>query len=255
MSLKRQQVELLKSCDMIIPYSVTEKELLMRDFGIRDSGQFLVVPDDPEESFQYADGRSFESRYGIRDFVLCAGRIAAEKNQLSLIRAVRGTGMKLVLIGSAKNTLKDYYDRCRQEADGDVLFLPWLPRHELASAYGAAKVHALPSWRETPGLSSLEAGLAGCNIVTTSIGSTEEYFGKYAWYCQPHSIPSIRKAVEEAFVAPKSSALREHILRNFNWEKAAEGTFRAYKLAIGRSGAPSCRFGVCGNPSNEVAGA
>jgi glycosyltransferase involved in cell wall biosynthesis len=254
MSKKHQQVELLKSCDMIVPNSVTEKELMMRDFGIRDSGQFLVVPNAADKSFQYANGRSFESRYGIRDFVMCAGRIAPEKNQLSLIRAVKGTGMKLVLVGFAKETFKDYYGRCKQEADGDVLFLPWLPHHELASAYGAAKVHALPSWRETPGLSSLEAGLAGCNIVTTSIGSTEEYFGKYAWYCEPDSIESIRKAVEEAFVAPRSSALRERILDNFTWEKAAERTLHAYELAIGRSGAP-CRFSVCESPSNEVTAA
>ena len=44
----------------------------------------------------------------------------------------------------------------------------WLGRldhHDplLASAYAAARVFALPSWFETPGLAALEAALAGCS--------------------------------------------------------------------------------------------
>src|SRR5208337_2935381 len=41
---KHQQVELLKSCDMILPNSVTEMEAIMRDFGICNRNQFFVVP-------------------------------------------------------------------------------------------------------------------------------------------------------------------------------------------------------------------
>lgn len=231
---KSQQVELLKSCDMILPNSVTEMESIMRDFGISNRNQYFVVPNGADKILVHSNGRSFESRYGFRDFVMCAGRIEPEKNQLSLIRAVKGSGRKLVLIGSTKTTMLGYYRKCIEEADGDVLFIPWMRDVELASAYGAAKVHALPSWRETPGLASLEAGLAGCNIVTTTIGSTQEYFGGYAWYCQPDSIDSIRRALDEAFSAPRSDALRRHILENFTWEKTAEKTRQAYEVALGR---------------------
>ena len=43
------------------------------------------------------------------------------------------------------------------------------PRPVLASAYAAARVFALPSWFETPGLAALEAALAGCSVVITPL--------------------------------------------------------------------------------------
>ena len=105
----------------------------------------------------------------------------------------------------------------------------------LASAYHAAKVHALPSWFETPGLVNLEAGLAECNIVATDKGSTKEYLLDYAWYCDPASTTSIRRAVLDAFSAKKSPDLRKFILANFSWEQAAEKTLRVYERVLMRN--------------------
>ena len=53
----------------------------------------------------------------------------------------------------------------------------------LASAYAAARVFALPSWFETPGLAALEAGLAGCAVAITPYGSTRDYFGDLRAVC------------------------------------------------------------------------
>ena len=50
----------------------------------------------------------------------------------------------------------------------------------LASAYAAARVFALPSWFETPGLAALEAALAGARWSITPFGCTREYFGDHA---------------------------------------------------------------------------
>ena len=73
----------------------------------------------------------------------------------------------------------DYARECRRAGEGLVT---WLGRLDhtiplLASAYAAARVFALPSWFETPGLAALEAALAGCAVVITPYGSTREYFG------------------------------------------------------------------------------
>ncbi len=56
----------------------------------------------------------------------------------------------------------------------------------------------MPSWFETTGLSSLEAAAMGCNIVITRKGDAYEYFGDYAYYCDPESPDSIFKAIEKA---------------------------------------------------------
>src|SRR5262249_29032659 len=129
----------------------------------------------------------------------------------------------------------NYFKECKKVAEGakgKVLFIDHMPQDGLKSAYGAAKVHALPSWRETPGLASLEAGLAGCNIVVTKRGSTEEYFGDLAYYCEPDDSQTIRSAVIKAYEMPRNCQLAEQILEKFTWEKAAAETLIAYQAIV-----------------------
>jgi glycosyltransferase involved in cell wall biosynthesis len=231
---RKNQIEVLRSVDLILPNSRIEARLIMRDFGLIDESKFFVVPNAADRNFQNASPDSFVSKYGLRDFVLLVGRIEPHKNQLSLLRALKGSDLRLVLIGRPRGTTTSYFRKCRTEADENVLFIDWMKHEELASAYAAAKVHALPSWLETPGLVSLEAGIAGCNIVTTCEGSPREYFQQYAWYCDPRSIESIRQAVENAFAARKTLVLRKHILENFTWENTAQKTLEAYEIALNR---------------------
>jgi len=236
LDMSKNQNELLNKCDAILPNSKAEIKILSRDFRINNQRRFLVVPNAVDESFKVAKPDFFVSKYGLEDFVLCVGRIEDRKNQLSLIKALKGTGMKLVLVGgpNKRSCMLRYYELCKREADENVLFIDWMEQPELASAYAAAKVHVLPSWYETPGLTSLEAGLAGCNVVTTDRGSTKEYFSDYAWYCDPSDLRSIRSAVLESFAARKTSKLRRLILENYTWDKAAERTLEAYSCILDR---------------------
>ncbi|MFQ5806530.1 MAG: glycosyltransferase family 1 protein, partial [Phycisphaerae bacterium] len=93
-------------------------------------------------------------------------------------------------------------------------------------------VHACVSWYETPGLASLEAALSGCNLVVTPGGSTREYFGNQAYYCEPDNPGSIRAAVEAALAAAPDPELACRIAREFNWDAAAKNTLRGYQLAL-----------------------
>jgi hypothetical protein len=79
---------------------------------------------------------------------------------------------------------------------------------------------------------SLEAGAAGCNIVSTDRGSAREYLEEMAWYCDPRSVESVREAVQAAYEAPRSERLREHIQEHFTWRQAAEQTVEGYRLAM-----------------------
>ena len=44
----------------------------------------------------------FTQRYGFKDFILCVGRIEPRKNQLNIIRALRGIKSDIVFIGDYK---------------------------------------------------------------------------------------------------------------------------------------------------------
>jgi glycosyltransferase involved in cell wall biosynthesis len=96
-------------------------------------------------------------------------------------------------------------------------------------------VHVMPSWFETTGLVSLEAALAGCNVVSTSRGHAREYLGDLAWYCQPDDPTSIRSAVQAAWNAPARPALRERILSEYTWRHAAIATLMAYDVVSRRT--------------------
>jgi glycosyltransferase involved in cell wall biosynthesis len=110
-----------------------------------------------------------------------------------------------------------------------VIFIDSLTPLELSSAYAAARIHALVSWYDTPGLVSLEAALAGCNIVTTDRGSPREYFGNLAYYCDPGKRDSICQAIRDAWHGTKDHRLKELVFNNYTWEKAALKTYRAYQ--------------------------
>ena len=165
--------------------------------------------------------------------VVCMGRIERRKNQLNLIKALNNTSFQLKIIGNPSPNQRKYYDICRKTAAANVRFEKFIPHERLGAYYREAKVHVLPSWNETCGLTSLEAAYSGCNIVITDKGDTREYYGDQAFYCDPASPASIYDTIVKASSLPVSGALREKIKNDYNWEKAAVQTLSAYQEVLG----------------------
>jgi len=230
---------LLSVAAHLLPNSCTEHEHMRSVFGIREDMQArsTIVPNgvirrlfDPLPH----PSKDFMNEYGIRSFVLQVGRIQSAKNQLGLIEALYDTDLPLVFVGQFSAYEIEYAERCQRLARqrGNVHFVPPKAAEELAGIYTLAAVHVLPSWRETPGLVSLEAAAAGCRIVSTRNGSAAEYFGSEAWYCDPRDPDSIRRAVLEALNSPPSDRLRNKVLSCYTWEAAAQKTLEAYNKAL-----------------------
>ncbi|MGC3967136.1 MAG: glycosyltransferase [Pirellulales bacterium] len=91
---------LYHSADLLLPNSQAEAEQLMRLFQVPPS-RIRIVPNGVEEHFADADPQLFRTHIGWDNFVLCPGRIEPRKNQLSLIRALHGSGIRLVFAGEA----------------------------------------------------------------------------------------------------------------------------------------------------------
>jgi len=227
--LDRLREAAIACASVFLPNGQGEADLLHEAYGM-DLSRTVVVPNAVDDAFFEARHEAFVEKHGLRDFVLCAARVEKRKNQLLLAAALRGTGVPLVIAGQPNP--EQYRELCRRYADDSVVFLGALAQDELAGAYAAAKVHALPGWFETPGLSTLEAAAAGCNIVTTDRGLAREYLGDSAWYCDPRSVESIREAVLAAYEAPRSEALRERVRERYTWERTAEQTLAGYRLAL-----------------------
>jgi glycosyltransferase involved in cell wall biosynthesis len=225
---REEQREVLSKADVIIPNSYMERDAIVTDF--RMDHNYVVAYYAPSRHFLDASADPFVRRYRLEGFVLCVGRFGARKNQLGLIRALKDTDIPLVFVGFPFN--RQYVRACRREAGDATIFLDWIPHEQLGSAYAAAKVHVLPSWFETCGLVNLEAGLAGCNVVSTDRGYTREYCKEYVWYCDPSSLSSIREAVLEAYASEKTEAFRKHVRESFDWEKTARATLEAYESVL-----------------------
>ncbi|MFA5032718.1 MAG: glycosyltransferase [bacterium] len=221
----------LLNADILLPNSYTEIELLFKNFNIKKD--FMKIVNGVNSDFQTGNPDSFKSKYKIdKEFALCVARIEQRKNQLKLIQAVKNTNIPLVLVGRGE---EPYFTLCKKSADSNVTFIGPLNSKELANAYKAAKVHILPSWLETPGLASLEAALAGCVIVSTKYGSTEEYFKDTVFYCIPDSIESIRDALIKGWNSTPSHELIDLIKREYTWQQAAIQTLAAYNKILFKS--------------------
>lgn len=225
---RRSIRKILGGAAMILPNSNSELTRLKARYEILAPARIIPNAIDPS-LFTHGGGQK------EKDLVISVGRIEGIKNQLNLIRALNGTKYRLILIGSPSANHKAYYEECRKNAEANVSFVENLPQQELTGYYERARVHVLPSWFETTGLSSLEAAAMGCNLVITDKGDTREYFEDYAWYCDPASPASIFEAVEKAAAADVPAALSTKIFAQYTWSHTALRTAEAYREIINKS--------------------
>ena len=189
---------------------------------------YVIVPNGIDSALFTPDKKMLKDN----KLVLCAARIEGIKNQLNLIKALNNTGYTLVIIGSPAPNQKNYYAQCRKIASKNVIFHNRVPQERLVQHYREAKVHALPSWYETCGLSSLEAAAMGCNVAISEKGFTRDYFGEDAFYAEPGSIESIFHSIEQASQSDCRENLQQKILENYTWKQAAIKTAEAYRQII-----------------------
>lgn len=217
---------ILKRVNHILPNSYSELNRLKAEF--KDVPNATVVTnaiDLKDLTLNYADQRKN---------VMCAARFEGNKNQINLIKAAAQLNCKLFLLGNPSPNQQGYYDECRKIAGENVVFVGRVSDEELLRLYSSSKVHVLPSWFETTGLSSLEAAAMGCNVVVTDKGDVREYFGDLAYYCDPASPQSIADVINKALAEPVNPELRKLVLEKYTWEKAAQQTLEAYKKVLSK---------------------
>lgn len=221
--------ELLHLADAVLPNSRAEADQLARLFGVSRE-RLRVVPNGVRPELGTATPDAFTEWWGTAPFVLSVGRIEPRKNTLGLVRAMAGIGRPLVHIGQAVPGREDYARECRRVGEGVVT---WLGKRDhddpmVASACAAARVFALPSWFETPGLAALEAALAGAALAITPYGSTREYFGDLAAYARPDRAGEIRRAIETCWERGPDSRLAPRVATHYLWPIVAQLTAEVY---------------------------
>lgn len=216
--------KILQRCSVLLPNSQSELLRLKSDFMFY--GTEAIVPNAVDTNF--FKEKDDQDKRGV----VCVARIEGRKNQLNLIKAIKQTELQLTIIGNASPNHQDYYNACKEEANEQITFIDHIEQEELLKYYQTAKIHAMVSWFETTGLSSLEAAACGCNIVVSEKGDQCDYFKDDAFYANPGDVDSIKKALLRADNAKRPEFLIKRINEKYTWQKTAEQTFQAYNKAL-----------------------
>lgn len=232
----RLRQSIYDNANRLVVASKAESEQLRQGFRI-DAQKFRRVPHGIERNrFEQAAPAPFIRKYGLKDFVLQVSRVNCLKGQSRLIRALEGTGIPLVFLGPLDPADPKGAAEFRElvENNEQVHYLGTLNHDDplLASAYAAARVHALPSIVESFGLVTLEAAASGAAVVSGKYPTLHEYLGERILYLDPSSISSIRDTTLKAYEAGPPPGLRHYVLDSFSWGNTAKRLVEVYKELV-----------------------
>lgn len=239
--LEKRRRALLEA-DIILPNSPEEMQILSMEFGIDPEylkQKSLIVPNATNIDISYCKRTINNNCLDINNFVLCVANIHPVKNQLSIIMAFfEMKEVPIVLVGDIGST--SYYDEILMlsRKRGNVHILGRVNHNDIYEIYRCATVHVLASFRESPGLSTIEALACGCEVVVSCDRHcpNEHYgFNHYAHKCDPYSIASIRNAIFESYHKKKNTITREEMTK-YSYERAATMTREAYEMMLSKSG-------------------
>lgn len=182
--------------DKIIFKSYAELENVKQYIEI-ETNKIVIIPWGVDPIFnQKADRFLFKSLYGLDSYILWLGIIEIQKNQLKAIQALRDIKLPIIFIGHHRN--EDYFNACLEAAPKHFKFLPYMPPSSpiLRSALQNCNLY-LEVPLEPPGLSALEAGLVGKQLVLSKGEWTTEEFGGMAISVDPTLPEEILLGVKE----------------------------------------------------------
>jgi glycosyltransferase involved in cell wall biosynthesis len=225
----RQARAMLAAADAVLPLTEDEKAFLTQVFEI-PTCKMQVIPNGVENRFSLATHELFVQKFGFKPDVLFVGRIDRNKNILSLITALAGTGLKLAVVGFPYAEEQNVFEQFKTLLGVNVTYVGHLHNSDplLASAYAASKVFCLPSFKEVMPLTVLEALAAGCRIVMTTNSAMTGFLGHTVNYVNPRNPADIRKKVLAACQSEPPCLLRQRVLETCSWEKVGIAVYNVY---------------------------
>lgn len=227
----RQIQMALDGADRLVVLGSVERDIVVDSYGI-DAAKVTIIPNGIGEEFFSADPQPFHDRYRpARPFVLHVGNVGDVKNQLGLVRALRGLAVDVVLVGHAGQAAAGYLKSCLDEGGAQVRYLGELEHGPmLASAYAAAAVFALPSRHEGMPNSVLEALACDRPVVMTRNHTMDmELPADVIRQVDADDRQAIRSAVEQFLGSDLPTGRARSVVQALSWGAVARQLDQAYR--------------------------
>ncbi len=235
----QQMVTGLKLADHLVVLGGIERRMLIEGY-LMPGDKISIVHNGIGEEFFRTSPEAFLRRWPLsRPFVLHTGLIGDVKNQLGLVRALKGVDVDIVLIGYAGQAEQDYLATCLAEGGPRVHHLGELPHGELiASAYAAAAVVAIPSRHEGMPNSILEALASDRPAVLTNNHTMDfELPLDVTREVAPDDHAAIRHAVLDFLARPPAQGRARSVVARMSWDAVAEQLEGIYRRVSNASSA------------------
>lgn len=223
--------ETIQLADIIIAETEKERHFIHRHYQI-DLDKIEVIPNGVD--LDNYDGIEIYDRLPeVQKYVLQVGRFDENKNQLSVIKALKGSGIDVVFIGGEDSRGGVYLQKCINEVGDDkhFHFLGWLSSNDplLRSTYHWADTLVLPSYNETFGMVAIEAGVQGTKLVLSKTLPILDYnCMKSVRTFNPNDIDDIKKAIVETFSKPRDENTKSQMLKEFSWDIIIDKHIKIY---------------------------
>ena len=235
--------EFMRKCQHIIIPSESMRSVLVDEYGLAD--RFTVIPTGIDLTpFKKADGAALRSEWHWSDdkVIISAGRLAEEKNWVTLLRAFalaqqQQPNIRLVLLGDGPQAEALKQLAGELGVSERVIFNGKVAFQEVPNYLKAADLFSFASITETQGLVTLEAMAAGLPIVAADGAGTKDILenGKQGFLTQndPQDLANgIIKLVENPSLMSKFKTAALRTSRTYGNMRLARKMLKVYEQAI-----------------------
>ncbi len=230
----------IKRSNRIITVSNFTKTDIIKNFKRIPEEKLIVTYEAAEDYCMLSPDKDDEilSRYGImKPYIMYVGNAYPHKNLEKLaegfaVALSKYSGLHLVLVG------KDdfFYSRLRNFIKNknihNVIFVGYVPDHELDTLFHNASAFVWPSLYEGFGLPPLEAMSKGIPVISSDHPCMREVLADSVYYFNGKKVSAIADAIEKIL---SDNSLREKLIKKgyfqvnkYSWKNMANKTLEAY---------------------------
>ncbi len=233
----------LESADLITCVSKHEKEMLIKEIGLKDDNIKIIYNGIYWKDWEkLPDKELFRTKYpNVSDkFIIFAGRLATNKGIHDLIEAVsieESERFDLVVMGADMGLGGDL-DKLALSKNVKMHRIGHVDDPIYRSALSAAEVLVLPSEYEAFGIVLLEAAAAQTPVVAARVGGTPEAMsegknGLLVEYSDPVSLSkAIFTILDDEKLAKEMSTFGREFAKDFSWSNIVNMLEKEYDLLL-----------------------